>query len=58
MRPLEFWAFALFCAVMLITSTGALGMVFLIGAYVAALCALLASFKQFKRDQLVGKVAQ
>jgi|GEM_PF-4703676 len=58
MRPLEFWAFAIFCAVMLVTSTGAVWTAFLIGAYVAAVCALLASFKQFKRDQLVGKVTQ
>lgn len=55
MRPIEFWAFAIFCAVMLVTASGTLSILFLIGAYVAALCALLASFKQFKRDLAVGQ---
>lgn len=55
MRPVEFWAFAIFCAVMLVTASGTLSILFLIGAYVAALCALLASFKQFKRDLAVGQ---
>ena len=58
MRPLEFWALAIFCALMLVTASGSLSLLFMVVAYVAALCALLASFKQFQRDQLAGKVTQ
>ncbi|WP_293758302.1 hypothetical protein [Stenotrophomonas sp.] len=55
MRPVEFWLLAIFCAVMLVTASSAVALFFQLAAFIAALCALLASFRQFQRDQLAGK---
>ncbi|CAD0335804.1 hypothetical protein [Xanthomonas hortorum] len=52
MRAVDFWLLAIFCAVMNITASGLSSMLLSLFGYVAALCALLASFKAFKRDQL------
>ncbi|WDL16004.1 hypothetical protein [Xanthomonas campestris] len=54
MRALDFWLLGIFCAVMNITASGLSGVLLSLFGYVAVLCALMASFKAFKRDQLVA----
>ncbi|WP_372163659.1 hypothetical protein ACCP91_10435 [Xanthomonas axonopodis pv. cyamopsidis] len=51
MRAVEFWLLAIFCAAMHVTASGLSGVLLSLFGYVAALCALMASFKAFKRDQ-------
>lgn len=50
MRPLEFFALAIWAAVMALSASSWAGVFFDVLAYLAVLCALLASFKAFQRD--------
>ncbi|WP_147675701.1 hypothetical protein [Xanthomonas massiliensis] len=50
MRPVEFWLLAIWSAVMRLTASGNTSLLFLVLTFVAVCCALLASFKSFKRD--------
>lgn len=51
MRPLEFFALAIWAAVMGLSASQLFGVVLDVIAYGAVLCALLASFRSFQRDQ-------
>lgn len=51
MRPVEFFLLAIWAAAMRVTAWGAMSTVLDVLAYIAVLCALLASFRAFQRDQ-------